>query len=107
MGELNLLEVVDADRVLMSLARERHLDEVGGDTQLHEFPRVVLGVESQGDERLIGRLSPGDVETIENASRHRAAWKPIERPSNVAARVTSLKAADQNEIQRRTGYDTQ
>jgi hypothetical protein len=57
--QLDLLEVVDADRMAVPVAGEDDLDEVGDDAQLDQLARPVDLVQGQRLERALSGLPPG------------------------------------------------
>ena len=105
--DLDLLEIVDADRIRMALARQQDLDEVGDDAELHQFRRVGDVLQRQRLERLRGTLSARHEVGAPDAVGHRTEWKLIERATHVAARVPHLEAAGQDRVERGPGHDAE
>ena len=107
MRNLNFLQVVDAYRMVVALAGEKHLDKVSNNTQLDELARIVLGMLRQGLVGLAFWLAVGEVIRFPYTLRHFAERKMIEAAAHVPAGITVLQSPGQDLIQSRAGNDSE
>src|SRR6266496_5242973 len=99
MRQLKLFQVVDADWIIVALARQNDFHKIGDDTELVQFDRSVLGLHWYG---LVGSsfcLSAWNVVSLPNALCHFRDWKAVETAAHVAARITILQASGKNQIE--------
>ncbi len=103
MGGLDLLKEVNANWVLMALARKVNLDEVGHNAELNEFARVVF-VRGR-DMAVWGPFVPaaGDEVTLPDALGHGAVGEGVETAAHMTAVIAVLQPAGEDLIERSSG----
>ncbi len=106
-GNLDLLQIVDAYGMLMSLMGQEDLHKVGNDAQLFELAVIVLPVLRQLAVGLCLTLPAGNEISVPDALRHRPKRKMIQRAPNVPATIAILQSPRENLIQRRPGNHSQ
>ena len=104
---LNLLQIVHSHRVVVALARQGHLDEIGHDAQLAALNRTVAVMHGERLVRLVGRLSAGDEVLVPNALGHVPEGEGIEAAPHIAAGIAILQAPGEHQIERRSGNHSQ
>jgi len=104
---LDLLEIVDPDRVGVALPGEEDLHEVPEEAILGERWRARQAVERQTDIGRIRGLAAGDVVARPDALGHAGKRKRVECAPAVATRVTVLEPAGEHLVERRPGDDTE
>ncbi len=96
---LDLLQIVDADRIVVTFAGQEDLDEIGDDTKrLPVRSRRGRGLRP-GDERGVGRFASGDVVRVPHLVGESGDREVVQGPAHVAAGVAHLQAPRQHFIE--------
>jgi hypothetical protein len=103
MSRLDLLKEVNANWVLMPLARKVNLDEVGHDAELNEFARVVFA--KGRDLAVRGRFVPASRYEVplQDALGYGSVGEGVEAAAHVTAVIAVLQATSEDLIQRCSG----
>ena len=104
---LDLLEVVDPDRVGVAFAGEEDLHEVPEEAILGERARALQAVEGQPYIGRVRRLAASNVVARPDALGHVAERERVEGAAAVAARVTVLEPAGEHLLERGAGDDAE
>ena len=104
-GQLDLLEVVDTDRPVVSFAGEMNLHEVTQNAQLVEHSRPRLLVERHGCVGFAVGLAARDVVPLQGASGHVSKWKLLQSPADMPANVAVLETSDEEHLECNAGHD--
>ena len=107
MGNLDLLEVIDAYRIPVTFLGKEDFDKVRDDAKFLEFARIVFLMRRHSNVGLIRRFASGNEEAVPNPLRHPGPGKMIEGAADVPARVAVLQSAGKNLIECRAGDNAQ
>jgi len=98
--EFDLAQEVDSDEPVVSLLGEEHLREACGDRQLLQADRGGQGMPRHLGEAPLGTDAALDEVGIEDPAGHLGPGEGRQGSAHVAARVTTLQAAGQQDVQR-------
>lgn len=104
MRDLDLLEIVDPDRIGMPFPGEADLDEIGRDAQLHQLRWILDVVQRQRDVGSRRVLAAWNVVAAPDPVGHGSSRQLPEGPPHVAAGIAGLQTPDQNRVERRARH---
>ena len=104
-GQLDLLQVIDANKTAMAFLGKKNLDKVADDEKLLQQPAGFHGRLRLRAVRLIRSLPAGNVVPLQNPLRDAADRKQVQGAANVASRVAELQSASQDQIQPRSRHN--
>ena len=107
MGNLDLLQIIDADGIRVSFAGEEDLHEVRHHAELFQFAMIVFAMHGELAVGIGWCFAAGDVAGPPRALSHRGKREMIECTAYVTARVAFLQSPREDLIQRRAGYNSQ
>ncbi len=99
--ELDLPQIVDADRSCVSLLGEKHFNEVRGDSQ---FLEGQVGLDSEGAdilERLLGVLPTRNKIGVENALGYGREWEVLECAPHMPFWIAELEPTGHDHLENR------
>jgi hypothetical protein len=105
--QLDLLQIVDADRVGMPLPGKEDLHVVRDDAEFLDHAAALDGMRSHGKVGRFRLLASRHKEGVLDPLRHARKRKVAQGAPHVPARIAVLQAPRQDLIQTRAGYDTE
>ena len=101
-GELDLLQVIDADQSGVTFLGQEHFREVGQHDEFDQRRGGMLGKDESRFEWLAGWFATRNEISIQRALRHAGNGKPRQRPAHIPVRIALLQSSCENHIQRRS-----
>src|SRR5579859_1705208 len=107
MGDLDFLQVVNANWIVVTFAGEKNFYKIADHAEFGQFASIVFAMHREEPVRLALQLAARDVVFLTNTLRQFRNRKMFQPAAHVPARVAVLQPPDQNLVQRRAGNNSE
>ena len=107
MRNLNFFQEVDAHRIAVAFAGQKHFHKIGDDAKLAQLARTIFHVRRQNFIRGVCGLACGDGIGLPHALGHAWEWKMIQAAAHVSAGIAILQAPRKNLIKSGAGNNAE